>query len=194
MSITVAEAILSRRATRSYLDKPVPQDIIDRVVDLALESPSAFNLQQREIVIVQDPDVRQALFDASQQAQILAAPVTLVIVAITQGISDDAEQIVGAERLAQIRKYLSSQTPEKLREQGIKDAVLAAGFALVAAQAEGLASSPMTGYQEEKVKEAIGLGGRNDRAIALLISMGYSEESPSHPGRAPRRIVNRYED
>lgn len=192
MSITVAEAILSRRATRSYTADPIPRDVIDRVVNLALEAPSAFNLQQREIVIVEDPEVKQDLFNASQQEQVLHAPVVLVIVALTGGLSGDAEQILEPEKLERIRKYLSAKTPLELREQGIKDAMLSAGFALVAAQAEGLATSPMTGYNEETLKEAIGLGGREDRAIAIMISMGYPAETPEHPGRTDRRIKNHY--
>ena len=67
------------------------------------------------------------------------------------------------------------------------------GFLLVAAQAEGLATSPTTGWDEEKVKEAIGIGGRSDRSIALVVAAGYPDETPAHPGRAAnRRVDDRY--
>ena len=60
---------------------------------------------------------------------------------------------------------------------------------MLAAQAEGLATSPTTGWDEEKVKEAIGLGGRDDRAIGLVTAVGYPAEFPAHPGRAADRLV-----
>ena len=45
----------------------------------------------------------------------------------------------------------------------------------------------------EKVKEAIGLGGRSDRSIALVVAAGYPDETPAHPGRAAnRRVDDRY--
>lgn len=41
MSLTVAEAISRRRANRNYLDKPISDEVLDRVVAQALEAPSA---------------------------------------------------------------------------------------------------------------------------------------------------------
>ena len=57
MSLTVAEAITSRRATRKFEDKDIPADVLDRVVSHALEAPSSFNLQLRDLVVIRDPEV-----------------------------------------------------------------------------------------------------------------------------------------
>lgn len=45
MSISVDEAVLSRRSVRGFLDKPVPLDVLRRVMDTARWAPSGCNFQ-----------------------------------------------------------------------------------------------------------------------------------------------------
>lgn len=193
MSLTVTEAISTRRATRQYTDQAIPAEVLDRVVENALEAPSAFNAQMRDLVVVQDQAVKQAIFDASGQQQFLDAPVVFVVVGRSEVVPDDAEEVLGAELTEKVRGFNGSASPEKLREIGIRDAMLVAGFLLLAAQEQGLATSPTTGWNEEGVKKAIGLEGRDDRSIALVVAAGYANEEPAHPGRAVnRRVTNHY--
>lgn len=193
MSLSVIESIQSRRSTRKYTDEAPSPEIIDRVVSLALEAPSAFNAQQREIVVVTDPAVKQGIFDASHQQQFLDAPVVFVAVARVENDPSDLEEILGAERAARVEGFLHGRDLHTAREASLKDASLAAAFLLLAAQSAGLGTSATTGWDEEKVKEAIGIGGREDRAIALVIAAGFPAEHPKHPGRLRnRRIDNHY--
>jgi nitroreductase len=52
MSMDVAEAVLSRRSVRAFQDKPVPLDVLRRVMDNARWSPSGCNFQPWEATIV----------------------------------------------------------------------------------------------------------------------------------------------
>ncbi|MBI8989792.1 nitroreductase family protein [Corynebacterium meridianum] len=193
MSRTVADAIATRRAVRNYLPDDVSEEVLDRVVYQALEAPSAFNAQARDLVVVRDPEIRQALVDASGQRQFIDAPVVLVAVGRAEVLPEDAVEILPEQVRTTAEKFNSLKTPQELREAALRDAMLVAGFALVAAAGEGLATSPTTGWNEEKVKEAIGIGGRDDRVIALVIAMGHGAETPGHPGRhASRRVNERY--
>jgi putative dehydrogenase len=193
LSTDVYTAINNRRAIREYTTEPIAQEVLDRVVSAALEAPSAFNLQLRDVVVVRDPEVKQALTDSSQQPQFAAADTVLVFVARAETVPDDAAEILPADYLARVEKIKAAASPAALRENALKDAMLAAGFALVAASAEGLATSPTTGWDEEKVKEIIGLGGREDRAIGLVVAMGHPAATAKHPGRqASRRVEERY--
>ena len=190
MSLPVSEAIAHRRAVRQYTSDPVPDEVLDRVVSQALEAPSAFNLQARDLVVVREQAVKQALFDASGQPQILSAPVVLVAVGRTNMLVEDSDSIVPPERLPMIEGFVSRKTASQRREDGVRDAMLVASFALLAATAEGLATSPMSGWDEEKVKAAIGVQNHDDYVVALVIAMGYGAESPAHPGRVASRRVN----
>lgn len=190
MSMTVEQAINSRRATRVYSDQPIPDEVLDRVVNLALEAPSAFNLQLRDLVVVRDQALKDALTESSGQRQFAAAPAVLIAVTLEEVVPEDVDQILPAAYVEKIKGWKAGLDAAGLREAAMRDAMLMAGFALIAAQAEGLSTSPTTGWDEAKVKEIIGLGDRSDRGIALITALGYPAEHPEHPGRQVSRRVN----
>lgn len=193
MALSVTEAIDQRRATRKFKNQPLSNEILDRVVRNALEAPSAFNAQMRDLVVVRDQSVKEAIFEASGQQQFLDAPVVFVVVGRSEVVPEDAEEILGTDLTEKVRGFNGNASASKLREIGIRDAMLVAGFLLLAAQEQGLSTSPTTGWNEEGVKKAIGLEGRDDRSIALVIAAGYADEEPVHPGRAlNRRVDDRY--
>lgn len=51
-TMTVAEAVLTRRSIRAFQDKPVPLDVLRRVMDTARWAPSGCNFQPWEATIV----------------------------------------------------------------------------------------------------------------------------------------------
>jgi nitroreductase len=48
----VYEAMRSRRSVRRFLDRPVPPDVLPRVVGAALQAPSGGNLQPWHVFIL----------------------------------------------------------------------------------------------------------------------------------------------
>ena len=50
--MNVSEAVQSRRSIREFLDKPVPQELLARVLDKARMAPSGYNFQPWETVAV----------------------------------------------------------------------------------------------------------------------------------------------
>ncbi len=50
--MNVAEAVLTRRSIRAFQDKPVPLDVLRRVMDAARRAPSGCNFQPWEATIV----------------------------------------------------------------------------------------------------------------------------------------------
>lgn len=63
----VSQAVDQRMSTRAYLDKPVPEDVLERLLSKAQRAPSGGNLQPwRSIVLT--GNARQALIDTAQKA------------------------------------------------------------------------------------------------------------------------------
>ncbi|MGV9786387.1 nitroreductase family protein [Streptomyces sp. NPDC003435] len=195
---TVARIIRARRSIRHYRPNPVPADLVHELVELALEAPSSFNLQARSVVIVSDEQGRKALTEATGgQPQPQEAPVMLVFVAESGAWREDRGDVwetaarLGAwsERFATASPEDARQFHENLRERGlereyaVKDAMIAASFLMIAAEAAGLATSPMNGWDEAEVKRAIGVADRDDLHIALLMPLGHPAETRRHPGR-----------
>ncbi|MFE1785699.1 nitroreductase family protein [Streptomyces sp. NPDC059506] len=199
--VSVAEAIRSRRSIRHYRPDPVPPEQLRELLDLALEAPSSWNFQARSIVVVSDDEGREGLTRATGgQPQPREAPVTLVFVAESEAWRQDRSDIFDRARRngAWSEEFIavSEQGAQEfqrglaarglLREYAVKDAVIAASFFMLAAAGAGLATSPMNGWDEDEVKKVIGIDGRDDLAVALLVSVGTPAERRRHPGRRPR--------
>ncbi|RSS35151.1 dehydrogenase [Streptomyces sp. WAC08241] len=195
---TVSRIIRTRRSIRHYRPDPVPAPLLRELVDLAMEAPSSYNLQARSVVIVSGEEGRGALTRATGgQPHPREAPVTLVFVAESRAWREGREDVLEtASRLGAWSEEFAAALPEAVRlfhedlrdrglerEYAVKDAVIAASFLMIAAEAAGLATSPMNGWNEEEVKKAVGIEGRDDLHIALLVPLGYPAETRRHPGR-----------
>lgn len=87
------KVIRSRRSVRNFTDKPIPADILNECLDLALLAPNSSNLQPWTFYVVQDADKKKQLVKAcmSQFAARTAAEL-IVCVARTDRIDQMAEK------------------------------------------------------------------------------------------------------
>jgi len=198
--MSVPEVIRRRRTVRGFKPDPVPEEIVRELARLATCAPSSWNLQPWRIVVVTDEAVRLALQRASyNQKQVGEAPVTFVFAFSLGGWRQDLEPMTAqAERLgawspeyaAGVRRNAPTQQEllDKrglMREFCLRDTVVAATQTALAAESLGLATCLMSGWQEQRIKAAIGAAGDDDLGIGLLLDMGYSVELPRSPGRFP---------
>jgi nitroreductase len=74
MSMTVDELLTTTRAVRKRLDldKPVPPEVIEECLDLAIQAPTGGNQQGWRFVVVTDPDKRKALAEWYREAWAMA--------------------------------------------------------------------------------------------------------------------------
>ena len=62
---SILDVIKSRRSIREYLDKPIPKQIIDKLIDAAKWAPSGMNEQPWGFIVVQDRALIKELSDRS---------------------------------------------------------------------------------------------------------------------------------
>lgn len=55
------ELVTNRRSIRRFKTDPIPAEYIDKIIDVAMQAPSGFNLQPWEYFIVQDEDLRKKI-------------------------------------------------------------------------------------------------------------------------------------
>lgn len=193
-------AIETRRSIKSFKEEDIPPDMLRRLVDLTVAAPSSYNIQDWRIVLVQSAEQKQALAEAAfGQQQVLQAPVTFVFAASATTGQDESwmnriyqiaqERGAWPQKVVDYFKTAIPQFQEKLgdrrREYAIKDAMIAATHTALAAQAMGLSSCFMNGWEEEAVKRVIGAADRPDLGVAVLLAVGFADESRDNPGRLP---------
>ena len=201
-SLTVPDAIRTRRSVKSFKPDPIPNDILEELIELTLLAPSSFNLQPWRIIVVTDPEQKAALAAASwNQKQILQAPVTFVYAVDVRGWEKTLDHTLEeAGRLGawpeKVADYFRQAVPgfqsalgPLVREYAVKDALIAATHTALAAESFGLGSCYMNGWAEDEVKKIVGAGDNPDIAIALLLPVGYSSEVPKFSGRLKRSLT-----
>ena len=74
------EAIKTRRSVRSFSNKPVEREIIERILDCARLAPSANNTQPWEFVVVTDQAIRESIAGLTDYGKFIAeAPVCIAV-------------------------------------------------------------------------------------------------------------------
>ena len=145
----VMEAIRKRRSVRSYKDRPVEREKLDKILEAARLAPSASNRQEWRFIVVQDKDTRKRLAQAAKgQAFVGEAPVVIACCAETDNHLMTCGQIC----------------------YPIDVAIAIEHMALKAADEE-LGTCWIGAFYEEKVRGILGIP-RDIRVVELLV-VGY---------------------
>nr|WP_321402235.1 nitroreductase family protein [uncultured Desulfobacter sp.] len=184
------EQITQNRRSINFFDpeREVPQDVIKKMVELAGHTPSSFNLQPWNLMILKDKAQKEKLKAlAWDQPKIVEAPVTMIVLADKEGWKQGHP---GFERTWQ--EMVKTGMPETQRDWFLgatnslynwsPDANLAfaaknAGFfamsLMYAAVSLGLDSHPMDGFDHEAVKKAFNIPDRY--WVTILLAVGYKK-------------------
>ncbi len=159
----LASLIRSRRSIRAFRRDPVPEELLEELVELANWAPSAGNLQARDFIVVREEGTRRALARIADQVELAQAPVVVVVCA-------------NADRIA---KY-----GDRGRELFmIQDAAAATENLLLAAHERGLGAVWMGSFDEAEVRSLLKLP-RHSRPVSL-VALGWPAEDPDAPQRLP---------
>jgi nitroreductase len=82
------EAIFNRRSIRTYEDKPVEKEKIEKLLRAAMQAPSAANQQPWEFIVVEDKEKLEILSNASPYSKMVAnSAVTVVLLSRYEGVA-----------------------------------------------------------------------------------------------------------
>ena len=74
----VYDAIMARRSVRAYEDKPIPDDILLKVLEAGRAAPSAINAQPWHFIVVKDASKREVLSKRMFTRFLAESPVVIV--------------------------------------------------------------------------------------------------------------------
>jgi 3-hydroxypropanoate dehydrogenase len=168
----------------AWLPRPVDDDLLRRVYDLAKMGPTSANTCPMRIVFVKSPAAKERLKPALAPGNVdktMAAPVCAII-------ANDLRFYEHIPRLfPQNPKFADMFTApgkdEFTRTHAFRNATLQGGYFILAARALGLDTGPMSGFDNAKVDAEFFPDGRYQSNF--LINIGYGDPSKLHP-RNPR--------
>lgn len=158
------EFLTSRSSVREYHAGDLDDDTLAFLLDCASTAPSAGNLEAWDVVLVRDPERREALSRAAlDQPQVMNAPAVFVVCA----------------------NYVRSMS--RYGERGIlfaiEDATIACTYLMLAAHAIHLKSCWVGAFDEEEVRNLLALPP-HVRPVALLC-IGRGSPTGSLTSRLP---------
>lgn len=160
--MNILETIKNRRSVRNYKSNPIPEKLIDRLIEALIWAPSAGNLQSRKFYFVFNEKIKKDLAEAAL-GQDFIGEVPLAVV----GCTDDKTILRYGER----GKNLYS----------ICDVSASIQNMMLVAQHYNLGTCWVGAFDEEEVAEILDLP-ENLRPI-VIVPVGYPAERPLPPKR-----------
>lgn len=190
------QAIQNRRAIKHYdPNHRMRPEEIEQLLSLAILAPTAFNIQNWRLLLVEDPEIRKEIRAVAwDQAQVTDASLLIVLCADLRAWDRDparywcnAPQEVRELMVPAIRQYYENREDVQ-RDEAMRSSGIVAQTIMLAAKAMGYDSCPMDGFDFDAVAKIINLP--EDHVIAMFVAVGKgTKEAWPRPGQLPLSSV-----
>ncbi len=189
---------IKERRSITFFDpnRDVSVDTIKEILNTAALTPSAYNLQPWEVVVVKDPEKKRELKEiCHNQQKVEDASANIVIIANLKAAEEHSDRVLDSwvelgylpsEKKEELKDQILSEwnTPDKRKRRAIRDAAMFAMSIMIVARYFGLETHPMDGFDEQKLKRFLGLG--RDKIPLMVIAIGYKHPEKELLPRAYR--------
>ena len=184
------EAIQGRRAVKDYdpNHRMIPAEE-QQLLELAMLSPTAFNIQNWRFVIVRDMEIRKQIRAVAwDQAQVTDSSLLIVLCGNLDSWKQDpqrywrnAPQPVQEFLVPAIKQYYEGK-PQVQRDEAMRSCGMAGQTIMLAAKAMGYDTCPMDGFDYDAVGKILKLS--EGTVISFMIAIGKkTRDSWPRPGQ-----------
>lgn len=184
------EAIQSRRSVKHFdAEHRMTEEEINEILSLAILSPTAFNIQNWRLVVVDDAALRSEIRKASwDQSQVTDSSLFIILCADLRAWGKAPERYwenapieIQEFMLPAIDSYYRGKEQVQ-RDEAMRSCGIVAQTLMLTATSLGYDSCPMDGFDFEKVAQLISLP--DDHVIAMFVAMGKgTKEAWPRPGQ-----------
>jgi 3-hydroxypropanoate dehydrogenase len=175
---------LEARTHNAWLPKPVSDDVLRRLYDVARMGPTSANTSPMRVVFVKSPEAKARLKPALAPGNVdktMAAPVTAIVATDERFYEFVPELFPHNPDFG--KAFTAPGKEEFTRTHAFRNATLQGGYLILAARALGLDAGPMSGFDHAKLDAEFFPDGR--WKSNFLINLGYGDAAQLKP-RNPR--------
>jgi len=172
------------RTQNGFVDKPVSDDQLRQIYELAKWGPTTQNSQPMRVVFVRSKEAKDKLAPALSPGNLektMKAPATAII-AYDSLFYEHLPRNFPNNPAAK-KNYEGEEKKAVVEKTALRNSSLQGAYFILAARALGLDCGPMSGFNNGKVDEAFFADGRFKSNF--LINLGYGDPSKVFP-RNPR--------
>lgn len=175
------ELMMKRRSVRNFENRPVPPDVVDRLLDAANNAPSGGNIQPLSIVVVQESEARAELAEmVGRQPWVRNAPVSMVF----------------CIDFFRVKRWAAMFDVDFLGEQALSsfliayaDVMCAAQNVVMLAESEGL-GSVYVGTIQSSIGRAREFFEMPEYVLPVMVlSLGYPRSVPGNIPKLARSVI-----
>ncbi|HTZ35713.1 MAG TPA: malonic semialdehyde reductase [Stellaceae bacterium] len=183
---TIGEAasaqVFTEARTFSYWQpRPVPDEVVEAALRMALLGPTSGNCVPMRVVLVKSAEGKARLLpcvSSGNAEKVRSAPIT-AIVAYDSAFYEHLPRLFPH---TDARSWFTSNAA-LATETALRNSSLQGAYFIIALRAHGLDCGPMSGFDNAKVDAAFFADGRDKSNF--LLNIGYGERDKLHP-RLPR--------
>ena len=193
----VKQAIEARRSIKNYdPHHKLTQQEIDELMQLAMLSPTAFNIQNWRFVVVTDPVLRQQIRAVSwNQAQVEEASLLIVLTADLKAWAKQPERYwqnapkAVADILVPAIGHYYENNEQAQRDEAMRSCGMAAMTLMLAAKDMGYDTCPMDGFDFDAVAKLLDLPHDHIPAMFVTVGKALKEAKPRAGQLAMHEVV-----
>ena len=180
----VLQAIQERRAVKHYdATHKVSESELDKLLELARLSPTAFNIQNWRFLVVRDPEQRKKIRAAAwDQTQVTDASVLIVMCADLKSWDKEPARY-WRNAPAEVQNFMAKAIhgyydgkEQVQRDEAMRSIGIAAQTIMLAAKGMGYDTCPMDGFDFDAVGKIVNLP--KDHVIGMMIAIGKKASEP----------------
>ena len=182
MNKSVETTLLTRRSIRRYEREQIKDEDMQFIYDAIRNTPTSYNGQQYSVIDLDDPIIKEQIYEITGQKQIKTCSHFLIFLA-------DYNKIGVIAKTKGIDDIPFAETTDGLIV-GVIDASLAMMSALVAAESRGLGTCPI-GYTRTVAPDKLNslLGLPKGVAIVCGLAIGIPREMPDLKPKQPESLI-----
>jgi nitroreductase len=175
------QLFIQARTQNGWLDRPVPDEVLRELHELAKWGPTAANTCPLRVVFVRSAEGKERLLPCmapGNMEKTKAAPVTAIL-------GMDMEFYEKLPKLfphADARSWFAGN-PAAIEENAFRNSSLQAAYFMLAARSLGLDCGPMGGFDKDKINAAFFAG--TTHRVNFLCNLGFGDAEKLYP-RSPR--------
>lgn len=194
--MNVSQAILERRSIKAYDPQhKMSEEEINKLMSLAMLSPTAFNIQNWRFVVVTDPALRKDIRAVSwDQVQVEDASILIVLTADLHAWNKQPERYwANAPKPVQdylvpaIGQYYAGKEQVQ-RDEAMRSCGMAAMTIMLAAKEMGYDTCPMDGFDFDAVAKLLNLPDDHTPVMFVVVGKALKEAQP-RGGQLPMNEV-----
>jgi len=176
------QIFLEARTQNKWLDRPVGEDLLRRLVDTLKMGPTSANQSPARIVFVKGEEAKKRLepfLSEGNKAKTMSAPVCAII-------GYDLKFYEYLPKLfphADAKSWFVGKPEAAIEESAFRNGTLQGAYFIIAARALGLDTGPMSGFDNAGVDREFFAG--TSVKSNFLCSLGYGDPAGLFP-RSPR--------